>query len=123
MWRTPLTCAVIVDTIVKLPMNDSLSICMLSKNDIAMLHGMFGKLMKENNEIFGRELKREIRDEMHSLIAASESRVITRLEAKIEHVKEEIIDGVIDMLDRTVYPRLDRHDQEIAQLQVHHGLA
>lgn len=109
----------IVDTMVKLPMNYSLSICMLSKNDVQVLRGMF----EENNHI----LKREIRDEMHSVvnaaITASESRVITRLEAKIEHVKEEIIDGVIDMLDRTVYPRLDRHDQEIAQLQVHHGLA
>ncbi len=92
---------------------------MLSKNDIQILRGMF----RENNEVFGSQLKREIRDEMHALISASESKVIHRLEAKIESVKEEIIDGIIDVLDRDVYPRLDGHDQDIAQLRLQVGIA
>lgn len=64
---------------------------MLSKNDIRVLRGMF----EENNHV----LKREIRDEMRALISASETKVIHRLETKIEHVKEEMIDGIIDTLD------------------------
>ncbi len=84
---------------------------MLSKNDIQILCGMF----EENNHV----LKREIRDEMHALIVSSESKVIHR----IELVKEEIIDGIIDILDRDVYPRLDGHDQDIAQLKLATGIA
>lgn len=92
---------------------------MLSKNDIQILRGMF----RENNEVFGSRLKREIRDEVHALIAASESKVIHRLETKIESIKEEIIDGIIDTLDRDIYPRLDGHDGDIVQLKLHVGLA
>jgi hypothetical protein len=84
---------------------------MLSKNDIQILRGMF----EENNHV----LKREIRDEMHALIAASESKVIHR----IELVKEEIIDGIIDTLDRDVYPRLNGHDQDIVRLKLVTGIA
>ncbi len=88
---------------------------MLSKNDIQVLRGMF----EENNHV----LKREIRDEVHALIAVSESKVIRHLEAKIESVKEEIIDGIIDTLDRDIYPRLDGHDRDIAQLKLVTGIA
>lgn len=95
------------------------AICMLSKNDIQVLRGMF----RENNEVFGSQLKREIRDEVRALIAASESKVIRHLEAKIDSVKEEIIDGIIDTLDGNIYPRLDGHDQDIARLKLVTGIA
>ena len=45
---------------------------MLDKKDIEILRGMF----RENNEIFATQLKREIRDEIHSFIRASESRIL-----------------------------------------------
>lgn len=88
---------------------------MLSKNDIQILRGMF----EENTHV----LKREIRDEMRALLLASETKVIHRLATKIEHIKEEIVDGIIDTLDRDIYPRLHGHDQEIMKLNLHIGLA
>ncbi len=74
---------------------------MLDKNDIQIIRDLF----QENNAI----LKREIRDEMHSCIAASEVRTME----KMEKMKEEIIDGITDVLDDSILPRLEEHENDI----------
>jgi len=98
------------------------SIVMLTAKDEKKMRGLMSEILRDalilNNEVFGSQLKREIRDEMHALISASESKVIRHLESKIESVKEGIIDGIIDTLDRDIYPRLDGHDRDIAQLKI-----
>lgn len=77
---------------------------MLSKNDIQILRDMFA----ENNQI----LKREIRDETQALIAVSESRMMKRMDT----MKEEIIDGITDVLDESVFPKLEEHDRAITRI-------
>lgn len=86
---------------------------MLSKSDFQMLRQMFGEMLRENNDIFGRELKRDMRDEIHSCIAASEARMIKRMDS----MKEEIVDGIADILDNTIYPRLYILEQDMSQVK------
>ena len=77
---------------------------MLDKKDIEILRGMF----RENNEIFATQLKREIRDEIHSFIRASESR---------------ILDAMGSMMDVQIAPRFDEHHEEILTIKRHLKLA
>lgn len=96
---------------------------MLDTKDIQMLERMFGKILAEglraNNEVFGSQLKREIRDEMRALLSASETRIMK----KAHEIKVEIIDGITDVLDEGVLPRLDEHDREIRVIKRHLKLA
>ncbi|MEK9155596.1 MAG: hypothetical protein AAB839_03015 [Patescibacteria group bacterium] len=75
---------------------------MLDQKDIHNLRGMFGELLRENNEIFGRELKRDIRDEMHALIAASERRVIGE---------------ITEFIASSLLPQIDDHDRRIVRIE------
>ena len=72
---------------------------MLDKQDITLLRGMF----RENNE----DLKRDIRDEIHSSILASEHRMITRMDA----MEDRILSNFNSFMDISVLP-------QIAELQV-----
>ncbi len=85
---------------------------MLSKKDLEILRGMF----RENNatffrhvDTFGHDLKREIRDEMHSLIAASETRMTTLIKQEIKGVREDIQllrTEVVEIIDESVLPQI-----------------
>lgn len=75
---------------------------MLDNNDIALLKGMFEAqdtrfhhIITENNRV----LKREIRDEVHSLIAASETRVITH---------------IADLLHESAFPQITQLQAKLA---------
>lgn len=91
---------------------------MLDNNDVALLKGMFGEILVDNNNVFKTEikqefrqglaqalvennhvLKREIRDEVHSLIAASETRIITQ---------------IADLLHESVFPQITQLQAKLA---------
>ncbi len=92
---------------------------MLDKNDIQILREMF----RENNLTNNSILKREIRDEMHSVIRSEVFASETRMMKRMKEMKEEIIDGITDVLDNSVLPRLDEHDREIHKIKRHLKLA
>ena len=92
---------------------------MLSKNDIQVLRDMF----RENNEIFGSQLKREIREETRDLIAASEKRIIAdlagRIDSRIAIAEERIIGEVTDFIGSSILPQIDEHNMRISRLERH----
>lgn len=92
---------------------------MLSKNDIATLHGMFGKLLRENNEVFGCELKRDIRDEVHSVVNGAVSASESRLRTELHQVRDEII----DVIDGGILPQIEEQRLDIVRLKVATGIA
>ncbi len=67
---------------------------MLDTNDIQVLRQM----LTENNAI----LKREIRDEMHSLLRGTERRVI---------------EEVTDFIAENIVPQLDDHETRLTRLE------
>lgn len=89
---------------------------MLSKDDIKVLRGMF----RENNEVLRKDFGREIRDEVHALIAASEHRVTAKIEAKIEKeitsVRGEIHElrmEVVELIDTSILPQIADLQQDM----------
>ncbi len=99
---------------------------MLDTKDIEILRGMF----RENNEIFGAQLKREIRDEMYSVVKASEASLIRRMDSmkdelltRMDSMKKEIIDGVIDVIDDGVLPQIEELQQDVITVKRHLKLA
>ncbi|KKW30661.1 MAG: hypothetical protein UY72_C0006G0012 [Candidatus Uhrbacteria bacterium GW2011_GWD2_52_7] len=80
----------------KLPASFINVFVMLDKQDIAMLRDIF----QENI----RSLKRDIRDEMGSLIAASERRVI---------------EGVAELLDVSLLPQLADLQHDVVRIKTH----
>ncbi len=66
-------------------------------------------MIEANNHI----LKREIRDEIHSLIKASEAGLIRRMDA----IKGEILDGVAEIIDDRVLPQIDDLDRRVLHLE------
>lgn len=71
---------------------------MLDKQDIVVLRGMFGEALRANNI----DLKREIRDEVHSLIAASEHRMM----GAMDRIKFDIIAEFSELLDVSILPQI-----------------
>lgn len=84
---------------------------MLSKNDIQVLRGMF----EENNHI----LKREIRDEIHSVVHAAVSGSESSLRKELYQIRDEIIDVIND----EILPQIEEHRIDIARLKVVTGIA
>ncbi len=89
---------------------------MLSKKDIQVLREMF----TENNREWDKRLdirfsdfKHEIRDEIRSCIAASESRM-----TKMMHeVRDEILEGVADIVGNEILPQIDNHESRLLILE------
>ncbi len=96
---------------------------MLNKKDIAILRGMFCELLIENNEIFGRQLKREICDETYSIVNAAVFASEQRLIKRMDEIKEEIIGGITEVIDEGVLPQIEEHRIEIVKIKQHLQLA
>ncbi len=68
--------------------------------------------LKEQDARFDQKLcdfRLDIRDEIHSCIAASEVRTMKKLDelrTEMHTIKEEIIDGITDVLDESVLPQI-----------------
>lgn len=95
-----------------LPNEDYLSlITMLNTKDVKMLRGMFGELLEANNHV----LKREIRDEVHSLIKASEAGLIRRMDA----MEQRLHNDLISFIDDDYSPRMYGCEQGLAFVKHH----
>jgi len=95
---------------------------MLSKNDIAILRGMF----TENNKIWDAKLdqrfdafeirfadfKHEIRDEIHAVVNAT----VTASERRV-------IEEITEFIGEEVLPQIDEHTRQIAVINRHLKLA
>jgi len=82
---------------------------MLSKKDIASLKMMVGELLVVNNQTLRSDLTYEIREEMHSLIAASETRMTTLVKQEIKGVREDIQllrTEVVEIIDESILPQI-----------------
>mgnify|MGYP001607276944 CR=1 FL=1 len=107
---------------------------MLSKKDIQMFEKMFANvvtrdtlrdILRENNEVFGAQLKREIRDEIHAVVNgavfASEERMMSVLAGAIESVRNDIHtlrDDILDLVNDEILPQIDECQRDIVQLKV-----
>lgn len=82
---------------------------MLDKNDVALLRGMF----LENNEVFGRQLRRELRDEIHSVVNAavfaSEQRLMQRM--------DEMQDGILEVINDGILPQIEENRLDIIAIK------
>ncbi len=89
---------------------------MLSKKDIQVLRDVF----TENNREWDKRLdirfsdfKHEVRDEIRSCISASESRM-----TKMMHeIKDEILEGVTDIVGNEIVPQIDNHESRLVFLE------
>lgn len=84
---------------------------MLDKNDITLLEKMFknvvtgdmlARALRQNNEIFGRQLKREIRDEVQALLTMTEKRIIFE---------------VTEFIGDSIVPQIDDHETRLIRLE------
>ncbi len=107
---------------------------MLDKKDIQFLEKMFAKVtenmvtkdmlrdaLHENNEIFGHQLRREMRDEIHAVVNGAVFASEKRLTKLIMDTKEEILDGVADIIGNEIIPQID--DLEVRTLRLEHRVA
>ncbi|MFA6017992.1 MAG: hypothetical protein WCT28_01380 [Patescibacteria group bacterium] len=113
---------------------------MLNKQDITTLRGMFEdvlgvslrkevpaivlaiiqntvpRMIHEQLEINNHILKREIRDEVHSLIKASEAGLIRRMETLEEKLTKRMDEGfssILELIDEGLIPQIQEHERDI----------
>ena len=99
---------------------------MLTKNDKLEIRGIFTEVLSKNNEhIFQmmRDFKREIRDEVHSLIFASESRMMQRMDAKLEKLRTDIVNDIGSILDEAVLPQIAELQHDVKRVKLHLHMA
>ena len=79
---------------------------------------------KEGLDQYGRDLKHEIRDEIHAIVNgavfASEQRLIQRMDDVENNLRQEIHDvkdAVIDIIDESVLPQIEEHRIEIVKVK------
>lgn len=94
---------------------------MLSKKDITLigeiLDQRLDQRLREQDLRFDQklhDLRLDVRDEIHSCISASESRMMKY----INEIKVEIIDGLTDTLDEFVFPRLTDLEKDMGLVKV-----
>jgi hypothetical protein len=88
---------------------------MLTKKDLGLIAG----LLDDKLDI----QKREIRDETYSMIKASEAGLKRYIDESLGEAKSEIIDSIIDVIDRGILPQIEEHAVEIRKIKRHLQLA
>ena len=121
---------------------------MLNKKDIEVLRGMFQeqevKFDKKIDQRFAQQevkidqrfAQQEVRidqkledqqvnleDKMRSCILASETRMMREMKRLTQELKEEILDGVSDIIGNEILPQIDEHTREIGMIKRHLQLA
>ncbi len=90
---------------------------MLDKNDIQILREMF----RENNETNNSALRRELRDEMQTMIVTSERSIIRQIRdethALIRASEHRIIGEITEFIANAILPQIDHHDVRITRLE------
>lgn len=80
-------------------------------------------LTEQENRLMNRidqkfdEHSRDLKDFVASNISASEKRT----DGKLKTLKTEIIEGVVDFIDRSIVPQFDNHERRLSRLE--HKLA
>lgn len=82
---------------------------MANKKDVAVTRGVLIEVLtaalKEQDVRFDQklhDLRLDVRDEIHSCISASEKRMMKRM----DEIKEEIIDGITEVIDEGILPQI-----------------
>ncbi len=75
---------------------------MLDTKDFLLLEKMLGKMLRDNNDVFGRQLKREIRDEVQALLTMTEKRIISE---------------VTEFIGDSIVPQIDDHETRLVRLE------
>lgn len=107
---------------------------MLDKHDIALLEGMFKAQFKEQLEeqlakqdkrfdIKLENLKVDLRDEIHSCVSASETRMISRMDMIAINLRKGIVSDIVDFVDEAILPQIEQHNLDIARINTHLKLA
>lgn len=104
---------------------------------MTLLRGIFNEVLderltannrkwKEDMDQRNRDLKREIRDETHSVVnaavTASERRLLAKMDALESALRKDIHDvkdAVIDIIDESVLPEIEEHRLEILAIKRH----
>ena len=102
----------------------------MKKSDLLEIREVVKEVVSEAIEANNHVLKREIRDEFHSVlkgeIVASERRMITRMdqmETRLEKRMDEGFGAMTDLIDDGILPQIDEHNRVIAQLNHAVGIA
>ena len=99
---------------------------MLSKNDIALLRGMF----LENNHILSKEFdekldirfadfRHEIRDEIHAVVQGAVFASEERLGKKIDTLRDDLL----EVINEDILPQIEEHTRQIGIINRHLKLA
>lgn len=73
--------------------------------------------LKEQDARFDQklhDLRLDVRDEIHSCVSASE----TRMTKKMIEIKEEIIDGITEIIDEGIFPQISDLRVDVDQIKV-----
>lgn len=99
---------------------------MLDKQDIVQLRGVFQEVLVQNNA----DLKVEIRDEMRSLLVATENRIMSEMRERIGKVhsnmhdmEKRIVHGISEVLDASILPQIAELQQDMTKVKIHLQLA
>lgn len=83
---------------------------------LAIIQNTVPRMIHEQLEINNHILKMEIRDEVHSLIKASEAGLIRRmdvLEEKLTKRMDEGFSSVLELIDDGLIPQIQEHERDI----------
>lgn len=94
---------------------------MANKKDVAVTRGVLIEVLtaalKEQNVRFDQKLhglRLDVRDEIHSCISASEKRMMKRM----DEIKEEIIDGITEVIDEGILPQISDLRTDVGHIKV-----
>ncbi|MEK7632996.1 MAG: hypothetical protein AAB473_04360 [Patescibacteria group bacterium] len=96
---------------------------MLTAKDEKTMRGLVSEIVRDaliqNNEVFGSQLKREIRDEMHAVVNSAVFASEERLGKKIDTLRDDILDLVKD----EILPQIEKNRQDIVHLKIATNIA
>lgn len=92
---------------------------MLDKQDIVQLRGVFREILVQNNA----DLKVEIRDEMRSLLAATEARFKSDMREMESRLHGDIVGDIGTILDESVLPQIAELQRDMTKVKIHLQLA
>lgn len=95
---------------------------MLSKKDVTLLRGMF----QEQESRFDQKLDNlrvDLQDEMHSVVHGAIFASETRMMKRMDEIKEEIIDGITEVIDEGILPQISDLQADMRRVKNHLQMA
>lgn len=69
------------------------------------------------------DLRLDVRDEIHSVVNGAVSRSEARMMKKMDEIKEEIIDGITEIIDEGILPQISDLRTDVDHVKVHLQMA